>query len=99
VLVEWRGVVKRNRKVARETKAAAGLERIKDLAEQLAPVPVNSRQHDRLRAAIRGEAAVYRKSLDIEQATATHDAKRPPAVGRGTLKRTSTAHRISSLKP
>jgi hypothetical protein len=74
--------VKRNTTVARVTEAAAGLERIKHLAEQLAPAPVNSRQHRTLSAAIRVEADAYRKSLDIEQATATHDGKLQLAVGR-----------------
>jgi hypothetical protein len=67
--------VKRNITVARATKGAAGLERIRHLEEQLAPTAVNSRQYRRLRAAIRTEADAYRKSLDFEQATATHDAK------------------------
>jgi hypothetical protein len=67
--------VKRNITVARATERDAGLERIRHLEEQLAPTPVNSRQYRRLRAAIRIEADAYRKSLDFEQATATHDAK------------------------
>jgi hypothetical protein len=70
------------------TQATAGLERIKHLAEQLAPAPGNSRQHRTLRAAIRIEAAAYRKSLDTEQATATHDANPLLAVGPGSLKPT-----------
>jgi hypothetical protein len=61
--------------IARLTEAEARLERITHLEEQLAPAPVNSRQYRRLRAAIRTEADAYRKSLDFEQATATHDAK------------------------
>ena len=52
-----------------------GLERIKRLEEQLARAPVNSQQHRTLRAAIRVEADAYRKSLDLEQASALHDAK------------------------
>jgi hypothetical protein len=71
--------------VARDTETDARLERIKHLAEQVAAAPAHSRQHCRLRAAIRVEAAAYRKSLDIEQATATHDARPQPAVGRGSL--------------
>jgi hypothetical protein len=69
--------VKRNTTVARVTEADSGLERIKHLEEQLAPAPVNSRQHRALRAAIRIEAAAYRKSLDTEQATATHNNPSP----------------------
>ena len=80
--------MKRNTTVARVTEADAGLERIKHLVEQLAPAPVNSPQHRTLSAAIRIEADAYRKSLDTEQATATHDAKPQPAVGRGSLNRT-----------
>jgi hypothetical protein len=67
--------VKRNITLARATDAGAGLERIKHLEEQLASTRANSRQYRRLRAAIRTEADAYRKSLDIEQAMATHDAK------------------------
>jgi hypothetical protein len=90
--------MKRNTTVARLTEADVGLERITHLAEQLAPAPVNSRQHRTLSAAIRIEAAAYRKSLDTEQATATHDAKPQPAVGRGSLNRTS-ASRTPTLVP
>ena len=53
----------------------AGLERIKGLEEQLAPARANSRLHRELTEAIRIEADAYRKSLDVEQATATHDAR------------------------
>jgi hypothetical protein len=67
--------VKRHTTVARVTETEAGLERIKQLEEQLAPTPVNSRQRRTLRAAIRIEAGAYRKSLDTEQATARHGAK------------------------
>jgi hypothetical protein len=77
--------MKRNTIVARVLEADAGLERIKHLEEQLAPAPVNSRQRRTLSAAIRFEADAYRKSLDTEQATATHDAKPQPAVGLGFL--------------
>jgi hypothetical protein len=73
--------VKRNTTVARVAAGAAGLERIRQLAEQLAPAPVNSRQHRQLRAAIRIEANAYRKSLDTAQATATHDGKPRPLSG------------------
>lgn len=57
------------------TGADAGLERIKRLATELAPVPVNSRQYRTLTAAIRIEADVYRKSLDTAQAMAAHEGK------------------------
>jgi hypothetical protein len=70
---------------ARVTDGDAGLVRITRLEEQLALAAVNSPQHRRLRAAIRIEADAYRKSLDIAQATATHDAKPPPPVGLGSL--------------
>jgi hypothetical protein len=60
---------------SRMPAADSGLERITHLEEQLAHMPVNSRQHRTLSAAIRIEADAYRKSLDTEQATATHDAK------------------------
>jgi hypothetical protein len=68
--------VKRKITVARAIETDAGLERIKHLAEQLAPAPVNSRRCRTLSAAIRIEADAYRKSLDTEQATATHDRDR-----------------------
>ena len=90
--------MKRNTTVARVTEADAGLERIKHLVEQLAPAPVNSPQHRTLSAAIRIEADAYRKSLDTEQATATHDAKPQPAVGPGSLNRAS-ASRAPTLVP
>jgi hypothetical protein len=77
--------VKRNITVARGTQADAGLERIKYLEDQLALAPVNSRQHRTVSAAIRIEANAYRKSLDVEQATATHDAKPRRAAGLGFL--------------
>ena len=77
--------MKRKTTTARVTEAAAGLERLKHLEEQLAPMPVNGRRHRALRAAIRIEADAYRKSLDTEQATAMHDPKPRPAVGRGSL--------------
>ena len=64
----------RRNTVARDTETDARLERIKHLSQQVADAPANSRQHQRLRAAIRVEAGAYRKSLDTEQAAATHDA-------------------------
>jgi hypothetical protein len=65
--------VTRQTKVAREKDAAAGLERLKDLEDQLALAPRHSRQRRTLVMAIRVEADAYRKSLDLEQAMATHD--------------------------
>ena len=62
------------------------------------PAPVNSRLHRTLSAAIRIEADAYRKSLDTEQATATHDARPQPAVGLESLNRTS-AFRTPTLVP
>jgi hypothetical protein len=77
--------MKRNTTVALETDTDARLERIKRLSEQVATAPVHSRRRHTLRAAIRVEADAYRKSLDTEQATATHDAEPRPAVERGSL--------------
>jgi hypothetical protein len=51
----------------------AGLERIKHLQGQLARAPHDSSQRRELTALIRVEANAYRKSLDVQQATATHD--------------------------
>jgi hypothetical protein len=65
--------VKRDCTVARITEVADTLERIVDLETQLAAAPVHGRRRQGLRAAIRIEADAYRKSLDIEQAMATHD--------------------------
>ena len=62
-------------KVARViVEADAGLVRLTRLEKQLAFAPVNSRQYRTVSALIRIEAGMYRKSLDTEQATATHDA-------------------------
>jgi hypothetical protein len=87
--------VKHNTIVRRATEMADGLERIKHLAEQLAPAPVNSRRHRTLRAAIRIEADAYRKSLDTEQATASHDAKPQSVIGLGSLMRTSASRKAT----
>jgi len=70
--------VKRNAAAARETEADAGLERITKLAKQLSLAPVNSRRYRSLSAALRNEAGVYRKSLDLEQATARQLTTRSP---------------------
>ena len=73
--------VKHNTTLARLTPADTGLERITHLEQQLAAAPVNSRQHRTLSATIRVEADAYRKSLDDQQATATHDAEPQPVPG------------------
>lgn len=75
----------RTTSVARDTETDARLEQIKHLSQQVAAAPVDSREHDLLSAAIRVEAAAYRKSLDIEQAASTRDADPRPAVERGSL--------------
>ena len=80
--------MKKDSILVRASEADARLMRIHRLEEQLASTPVNSRQHRTLGAAIGIEADAYRKSLDRGQATATHDAKPPPVVGLGYLKRT-----------
>ena len=55
--------------------ADASLERIKKLERLLAESPANSLKHRELADAIRIEAAVYRKSLDADQAARTLDPK------------------------
>jgi hypothetical protein len=80
--------VKHNTTVARVNPTDAGAERIRNLEEELTRAPVSSRRHRMLTTAIRIEAGAYRKALDTEQATATHDARREPAAGPGSLKRT-----------
>jgi hypothetical protein len=73
--------VKCRTKVARAiVEADAGLGRLTRLEKQLAFAPVNSRQYRTVSALIRIEADAYRKSLDTEQATATHDADSRLAV-------------------
>ena len=59
--------------------ADAGLERIKALERQLALAPANSLQRRELTQAIRIEATVYRKSLDVDQAARTFDPRPPRA--------------------
>ena len=81
--------VKHNTPDARAAEADAGLERIKHLEEQLVLAPANSPRRRTLTAAIRIEAHAYRKSLDAEQATATHDARPQTPAGLGSLNRTS----------
>jgi hypothetical protein len=88
--------VKRNSIVDRLAEADEGLERIKHLEQQLTPVPLNSDERRRLRAAIRIEAEVYRRSLDTEQAAATHDPRPLSAVEPGSLNRTSRTREVES---
>ena len=85
--------MKRNTRVARAVEAAAGLERLKHLEDQLASAPSDSRQRRTLNAAIRIEATAYRKSLDVEQATATHDTHPLLALGPAFLTRTSASRK------
>ena len=87
--------MKGNTPVARVKVTDAGLERIKRLVEeQLARAAVNSRQHRALSAAIRIETDVYRKSLDTEQARATHDreipARSPARISEPPIHRSKT---------
>ena len=58
--------------------ADAALERIKKLGKLLAASPANSLQHRKLTDVIRIEAAVYRKSLDADQAAKTLDPRPRP---------------------
>ena len=74
--------MKRKIKAGRMTESAAGIDRLKHLADELASVAARSRRARQLSAAIRSEADAYRKSLDVEQATATHDANPLADVGR-----------------
>jgi hypothetical protein len=90
--------VKNNTGVDRVAEAAARLERIKLLVEQLAPTPVNSRQYRTLTAALRFEAHAYRKSLDTEQARATHDGRRKTPPPPGSLKGASAALTVLSRR-
>ena len=88
--------MKRNTTVGRVNQTEAGAERIRNLEEELARAPVNSRERRTLTTAIRNEAGAYRKALDTEQATATHDARPEPTDGLGSLKR-SPASRNTTL--
>ena len=90
--------MKRNTTVARVTQTVDGAERITSLEAELALAPVSSRQRRMLTTAIRIEANAYRKALDTEQATATHDARTQPNAGLGSLERTS-ASRKTTLVP
>jgi uncharacterized protein len=66
------GVARRGHDTA-VTGTDAGAASITKLEKRLALAPVRSRQRRRLRAEIGIQADAYRKSLDAEQATATHD--------------------------
>ena len=67
--------MKGNTTVGRVNKSEAGAERIRNLEEELARAPVGSPERHLLKTAIRNEAGAYRKALDNERATATHDAR------------------------
>ena len=62
----------------RVTEADARLERITRLEQQLSRGRLNGRQRRAVRAEIQIEADAYRRSLDTEQATATHDTHPRP---------------------
>jgi len=85
--------VKRNNTVPGVTLTEAGAGRIRNLETKIALVPVNSLLHRALSVAIRVEANRYRKALDTEQATATHDARVQPTDGRASLRRTSASQK------
>lgn len=87
--------MKRNTTVARVNQTDAGAERIRSLEEELARAPVSSDQRRMLTTAIRIEAGAYRKALDTEQATATHDARREPPAGLESLKRTPASRKTT----
>jgi hypothetical protein len=76
-------------------EAEAGLDRLTQLENQLTSVSVRSRQGRQLSAMIRVEADAYRKSLDVEQATATHDAN-PLAESVITATRRPTGRRVKT---
>lgn len=64
----------------------AGLERIKHLETQLSRAPIRSGRHRLLAKAIRIEAKLYRKSLDIAQAS-NRPARNPGATRGLSLRR------------
>jgi hypothetical protein len=80
--------MKRSAGVAPVNQTDAAAERISKLEEELALAPMSSRHRRVLTTAIRIEAGAYRKALDGEQASATHDARPEPIAGLGSLKRT-----------
>jgi hypothetical protein len=87
--------VKRNTTVARVNETDAGAERISKLEEKLALAPMSSRHRRVLTTAIRFEASTYRKALDREQATATHDPRPEPTAGLGSLKHTPASRKTT----
>jgi hypothetical protein len=78
--------------LTRAVEAAAILRQIVRLEERLAAAPANSRQRRTLGLAIRTQAEAYRRGLDVEQATATHDEAVRPAVMPALLKRRIHGH-------
>jgi hypothetical protein len=89
--------VKRNAAVARMNQTDAGAERITKLEEELAQAPMSSRHRRALTTAIRIEAGAYRKALDLEQATATYDARPEPIAGLGSLKRIPASRKTTRV--
>jgi hypothetical protein len=87
--------VKRNAGVARVNQTDAGAERITKLEEKLALAPLSSRHRRALTAAIRIEAGTYRKALDREQASATHDPRPEPTADLGPFKRTPASRKTT----
>ena len=83
--------MKRKTKAARMTESAVGLDRLKHLEDELASVPARSRRARQLSAAIRVEADAYRKSLDVEQATAVHDPNPLADVSRRGVNRSEVS--------
>jgi hypothetical protein len=63
------------RKSRAPTDVEKGVARILDLQRQLVLMPAKSRQHRDVMKQIRLEAALYRKSLDVEQMVAWHDPR------------------------
>jgi len=80
--------VKRNASVARANQPTLGPSGSIKLEEELGLAPMSSRHRRVLTTAIRIEAGAYRKTLDGEQASPTHDARPEPIAGLGSLKRT-----------
>jgi hypothetical protein len=89
--------VKRNAAIARVNQTDAGAERITKLEEELALAPMSSHHRRALTTAIRIEAGAYRKALDGEQATATHDPRPEPIAGLGSLNRTPASRKTTRV--
>ena len=68
----------------------AGLERIKHLETQLARAPIRSSPHPLLAMAIRIEAKLYRKSLDVAQAS-NRPARNPGSRSRAVFGSSASA--------